>query len=199
MRVGTKSILFGAHCAAIHPIAVLVAWVKLYGFPRDPRLILSFVVHDWGYWQKESMDGPQGDRHVELGGRIMDVLCGARWGSFVRRHSRYWCQRYGEPYSRLCVADKLAFVITPAWLYLPMTYATGELDEYMAVADGQHAGGKFTNAERLLLQSGDARLWLKGLKSYTARWVEEHRSEGRDARTGSGEVLKKLRLAILAR
>jgi hypothetical protein len=199
MRVGTKSILCGAHCAAIHPMAVFVAWVKLYGFPRDPRLILSFIVHDWGYWQKGSMDGPQGERHVELGGRIMDALCGARWGSFVRRHSRYWCQRHGERYSRLCVADKLAFVLTPAWLYLPMARATGELAEYMAVADGRQEGGKFTDAERSLLQSGDARLWLKGLKSYTARWVDEHRNGRRDTWTIRGEVLKKLRFAIPAR
>ncbi|HET7100889.1 MAG TPA: hypothetical protein VFJ52_07050, partial [Terriglobia bacterium] len=114
-------------------------------------------------------------------------------------HSREWCIRHGQSYSRLCVADKLAFVITPAWLYLPMARATGELAEYMALADGRQAGGKFTEAERSLLQSGDARLWLKGLKSYTARWVDEHRNERRDMRTIRREILKKLRLAISAR
>ncbi|MGH9353076.1 MAG: hypothetical protein ACRD2G_13115, partial [Terriglobia bacterium] len=140
MRVGTKSMLVGAHNFLIHPVAVFVAWSKLYGLPRDPRLWVSFIVHDLGYWQRQSMDGLQSEQHVELGGRIMDVLGGARWGDLVRRHSRQWCQLHGQPYSRLCVADKLAFVLTPAWLYLPMARATGELAEYMAVADGRQAG-----------------------------------------------------------
>lgn len=199
MRVGTKSILFGAHSFLVHPFALFESWRRLYGFPWDLRLWVVFFVHDLGYWSRASMDGAGSEAHVELGAIVMEKLFGRRWGDLCRRHSRKWCIRHGQSYSRLCVADKLAFVITPTWLYLPMTRATGELDEYMAVADGQQAGGKFTNAERLLLQSGDARLWLKGLKSYTARWVEEHRNEGRDARAGSGEVLKKLRLAILAR
>jgi hypothetical protein len=38
------------------------------------------------------------------------------------------------------VADKLAFVLTPAWLYLPMTRATGELSEYMLRATERQAG-----------------------------------------------------------
>ena len=49
MKVGTKSLLFGAHNIFIHPFLVFIAWWRLYGFPADPRLWVAFIVHDWGY------------------------------------------------------------------------------------------------------------------------------------------------------
>jgi hypothetical protein len=77
MKVGTKSVIFGAHCVLIHPFFVAAAWWKLYGFPFDPRLWLSFIVHDLGYLHKPNMDSFEGERHVLLGGRIMGLLFGA--------------------------------------------------------------------------------------------------------------------------
>lgn len=74
MKVGTKSVLFGAHCFFIHPIFVAIAWTKLYGFPFDPRIWVAFFVHDLGYWGKPNMDGAEGETHVELGGKIMGFL-----------------------------------------------------------------------------------------------------------------------------
>jgi len=74
MKVGTKSVLFGAHCFFIHPIFVALAWVKLYGFPFDPRIWVAFFVHDLGYWGKPNMDGIEGETHVELGAKIMHKL-----------------------------------------------------------------------------------------------------------------------------
>ncbi|MCL4402165.1 MAG: hypothetical protein M1436_05830 [Acidobacteria bacterium] len=55
---------------------------------------------------------------------------------------------------------KLAFVLTPAWLYLPMVGASGELAECVAATGGQEDDGGFTERELLLLRSHDARLWL---------------------------------------
>jgi hypothetical protein len=78
MKVGTKSILFGAHCFLIHPIFVFIAWCQLYGFPYDPRIWIAFFVHDLGYWGKPNMDGPEGEKHVELGAKIMSIF-GHRW------------------------------------------------------------------------------------------------------------------------
>jgi hypothetical protein len=43
-------------------------------------------------------------------------------------------------YSHLCVADKLAIAITPAWLYLPMVKVTGEIKEYMKDAERNSNG-----------------------------------------------------------
>ena len=184
MRVGTKSVLFGAHCFGIHFLFVAVAWWKLYGFPWDPRLWLAFFLHDVGYLQKPNMDGPEGERHVELGARIMGRIFGSSWRDLCLCHSRYYAKRLGCHFSRLCVADKLAFVMTPAWLYIPMTRATGELREYMDRAAERQAGGdKFTAEESALLDSHNPNLWLQGLKSYTRRWVEQHRDGRRDTWT----------------
>jgi hypothetical protein len=131
VTIGTKSILFGSHCFILHPIFVAAARWRLYGFPCDPRLWASFFAHDLGYIGRTDIDGPQGEDHVLLGGRIMRVLFGRAWEEFTLCHSRYWARRSGHHISRLCVADKLAFVITPVWLYLPMARWTGELSEYM--------------------------------------------------------------------
>ncbi len=74
MKVGTKSVLFGAHQFILRPLFVAAAWWKLYGFPWDPRLWVAFFVHDLGYWGKPNMDGPEGERHVEFGARVMRFL-----------------------------------------------------------------------------------------------------------------------------
>jgi hypothetical protein len=138
-------------------------------------------LHDVGYFSKRDMDGADGETHVELGARIMTLLFGDSWGAFTAAHSRYWAKRHGRQVSRLCVADKLAFVLTPAWLYLPMAKATGELAEYMLRAKERQAGSAhFTVVECAQLNSQDAREWLTGLKSYTRRWIEEHKDGGVD-------------------
>ena len=176
MRVGTKSVLFGVHAIWIHPFFVAWAWGKLFGFPWDFRLWVAFFVHDTGYLCKRDMEGFDGQRHVLLGGRIMGWLFDAYWRDFTCCHSRHWAKRAGKRYSRLCLADKLAFVLTPAWLYLPMAQMSGELQEYMRVASGRQLCGNTTDFEQSLLDSRDSRVWLEGLKIYTRRWVEQHRN-----------------------
>ena len=74
MKIGTKSVLFGAHCFFLHPIFVFAAWYRLYGFPFDPRLWFCFFLHDIGYFGKPNMDGPEGETHVEFGANIMGKL-----------------------------------------------------------------------------------------------------------------------------
>lgn len=133
MKVGTKSILFGAHAFWLHPWFVALAWWKLYGFPWDPRLWVAFFVHDLGYVGSPNMDGYQGERHPYFGARIMKVF-GTYWYLFTWRHSRFLCRQAKVKPSKLCWADKYAFVLTPWWLYIPMTRATGEIREYKIVA-----------------------------------------------------------------
>lgn len=132
--IGTRSLLIGAHCCLLHPWFVALGWWKLYGFPRDPRLWIAFVVHDWGYWGLPDMDGALGQQHPELGGRIMRRLFGTAWGDFTRLHSRYYAQLEGRAVSPLCAADKLATTLVPARLYLSMVRVSGELEEYLALA-----------------------------------------------------------------
>ncbi len=174
MKVGTKSVLFGAHCFLVHPFFVLAAWIKLYGFPWDPRLWVAFFVHDLGYLGKPNMDGPEGETHVELGARIMGIF-GTTWANFSRYHSRFYAKKDGANYSKLCVADKLAICLEPAWLYLPRVNWSGEIHEYMKLAGDREARGEQVDKyESMKLNSIDQREWHKGVRSYMFRWVEEH-------------------------
>lgn len=206
MKIGTKSVLFGAHAFYLHPWFVAFAWWRLFGFPWDPRLWVAFFVHDLGYIGKPNMDGEQGDWHPVLGARIMSALfdprypspCSApavmafvdessntwvtnlgRCGQFTLLHSRFFAKRFGMLPSRLCIADKLATCITPAWLYLPMVNLTGEVHEYMALAQ-QREGSKYTGEpvnkyETMQVSTASQRAWFDGMTSYMRRWVEEHR------------------------
>jgi hypothetical protein len=178
MRIGTRSVLFGAHAFWLHGFLVAEAWRRLYGFPYSLPLWVSFFLHDLGYFRKSDIEGPSGETHLYAGARVVRLLFGPDWGEFCLRHSRYWVRKHGGRLSRLAAADKLAFVLTPHWLYLPMARATGELSEYMAVSQDRQAGDDgFTERERDLLASGDRRLWLAALQAYTARWVEQYRGQ----------------------
>lgn len=187
MTIGSRSVLYGAHCWFLHPWFVAWAWWKLYGFPWDPRLWVAFFVHDLGYVGKPNMDGPEGETHPILGARIMRLFDGAawaesihalalgKWGRLALLHSRYYAKTLGMQPSRLCIADKLAIALTPAWLYLPMVRATGEIREYMAHARYRIQGNeKVSDAERRRLISGSETDWYRGVQDYCRRWALEH-------------------------
>lgn len=198
MRVGTKSVLFGAHQFLIHPWFVAWAWWTLYGFPFDLRLWVAFFVHDLGYIGKPNMDGQDGELHPWLGARIMTSLfdIGRRtfrfsdmspigeWGFFALLHSRYYAKTMGMQPSRLCMADKLAIALTPGWLYLPMVRATGEIHEYMAHAKHRITGNiNITDEEKGRVVSASQAEWYSGVQSYCRRWAMAHRDGAVDTWT----------------
>jgi hypothetical protein len=202
MKIGTKSVLFGAHQFLIHPWFVAWGWWTLYGFPFDPRLWVAFFVHDLGYVGKPNMDGPEGETHPRIGARIMALLFDwkdrtfrfsdggpiGEWGLFVLLHSRYYAKSLCQQPSRLCVADKLAISLTPAWLYLPMVRATGEIHEYMAHAQHRIVGNERVNAdEKQRLISGDQAAWYSGVQDYCRRWAFAHRDGAIDTWTSSAK------------
>jgi hypothetical protein len=176
-------VIFGVHATLVHPFFVAYAWSRLFGFPWDPRLWVAFLVHDLGYIGKANMESSEGQQHVVLGGRIMGWLFGPEWRDFTLCHSRHWAERVGKKYSKLCLADKLAFVLTPAWLYIPMARLSGELREYMRVSSERQLGGRVSNFELSLLKSRNPQVWLEGLKLYTRRWIEQHRNGFRNCWT----------------
>lgn len=163
MKIGTKSILFGAHCFLIHPVIIFIAWWKLYGFPWDPRLWIAFFVHDLGYWGKPNMDGPEGQTHPELGAKIMSIF-GKEWADFTRDHSRFYAEIRNVNFSRLCVADKLAIGIEPQWLYLPRVIWTGEVLEYIQMSC------------KSFMTIPEWNLWVK---KYLTDWAYENRYHAR--------------------
>ena len=71
MRVGTKSVLYGAHAFYLHGFFVARAWWILYGFPWDVRLWIAFFIHDLGYLGKPNMDGEEGECHPFWAARVI--------------------------------------------------------------------------------------------------------------------------------
>jgi hypothetical protein len=175
MKMGTKSILFGIHQFAIHPIMLFFAWWTLYGFPFDPRLWVAFVVHDWGYWGKAEMDSPDGETHPVLGAKIMQWLFGPAWGNFTLLHSRFYSKRLGVDFSQLCVCDKLASLITPIPIYVLLARLTGEMEYYKSGTNADREEGDYT----LLLQhcTTDSE-WLFVLRAYMYRWIVLNKHKG---------------------
>lgn len=204
MKIGTKSVLFGAHCFLIHWFFVALGWFKLYGFRevewhshvpgldgeriplrfplrtslRDWRLWVSFFVHDLGYIGKPNMDGLEGEQHPGLGADILFRLTGkTNWHHFVRYHSRFLAKQEGAPVSPLCFADKLAIALEPWWLYLPRVNLTGEVREYMAKSSSMNmTGDKYSG---LNLDISSQRAWNRDMVAYVRRWVDEHK-DGRE-------------------
>lgn len=131
MKTGTKSILYGVHHWWKHPMKVAQAWALLYGKPRDPRLWILFFVHDLGYVFCENMDDEEGEKHVELGARIMSIF-GAKWRDMALYHSRFYAQKAGKEPSPLCYADKLSFCIEDKDDYIKRAKKSGEIWEYLA-------------------------------------------------------------------
>lgn len=126
------SLIIGAHQFLLHPLLLLLAWWRLYGPPRDPRLLAAFFVHDWGYWSCTDLEGESGRTHPEGGARLMTRLFGAEWGQWTRLHSRSYAKMLGWPPSRLCAADKLACALEWPPFYLLRVRLSGELREYRA-------------------------------------------------------------------
>ena len=182
MNIGTKSILFGVHQFLIHPWFVALAWWKLYGFPCDIPLWASFFVHDIGYYGKPNLDGEEGETHPELGAKIMNKLFdsarnpygGRYWYFLCLLHSRFYSKKLGVPFSRLCVADKLAVYLTPRWLYLIQANLTGEIKEYM---QGKNARTPSRNKSQWE--------WITDVQEYCKAWALEHKDGKIDEWTGT--------------
>jgi hypothetical protein len=154
LPIGTRSLLWGAHQVALHPLFVALAWRRLYGrWPSRWPEWVAIVVHDLGYWGLGDMDGEEGERHPAFGtaymayhfdrGLVMDLDWPlGHWAWFAGGHSRSYAARLGMPTSPLMAADKLATVLMPLWLYAGLCWLSGEWLEYRArwVAAGTYPG-----------------------------------------------------------
>jgi hypothetical protein len=162
MKRGTKSLLFGVHHWLLHPVSVWLAWRQYYGRPPSWRETICIIVHDWGYWGCESMEG-DGQMHPVTGANIASRLLGEDWELLVLYHSRNFAQHCGATPSALCWPDKLHITIYPDWLYLLLGHLSGEIAEYKAMTIAQ--GGVPADAT-------DAE-WHRWAKQYIARVVQE--------------------------
>ena len=103
-----------------------------------------------------------------------------RWLDFCLYHSRFLAKCDGKPYSRLCVADKLAIALQPWWLYLPTAWLSGELREYMLGKGARTPAGDRT-----------PRQWYRDVQGYCRAWAMEHRDGAEDTWTGTKRDLAK--------
>lgn len=174
MRLGTKTVLFGAHQFLLHPLFVALGWWKLYSFPFDPRLWFAFFLHDFGYFGKVNIDGPEGETHPEFGAHIMGLQFGKNWADFTMYHSRFYSRMHGVKPSKLCAADKLATALVPKWLYLFLVRATGEIVEYKALAT---TNGKYGDNSHLKLTDDE---WYARMVIACEEWAYENKDTVED-------------------
>lgn len=99
-----------------------------------------------------------------------------------------YAKQHARPFSKLCVADKLAIALTPAWLYLPLVKLSGEIHEYMALAQSRNLAGepKFEATPKYLsmgLSTDNEARWYAQVQEYVRRWVEVHKEGAVDTWT----------------
>lgn len=154
MTVGTKSLLFGVHQFLWHPFTVALAWRRRY--KKWPNFFesLTILVHDWGYWGCDNMDGFSGKQHPRAGAYIMFQLTRSwtapdyKYHWLALGHSRWMAKGYGMPPSALCNPDKESVLFDPRWFYLLRATLSGEIKEYKSAAIRAHKISPFaTNRE----------------------------------------------------
>lgn len=143
MKIGTKSLLFGVHQFIWHPLTVTLAWKKLYHTWPSFKELLCIIVHDWGYWGSDNIDGTVGELHPQRSAQIIKFL-GKKYVDLVVLHSRHLARSLNRTPSKLCWADKLSITFDPWWFYLCRAKLSGELKEYRTRA----ASPKYVGIDR---------------------------------------------------
>lgn len=149
MKIGTKSLLFGCHQFLLHPYYTFKGWVALYGWDSKGyswwKLIICFIIHDWGYWGCKDMDGEEGEKHpIKMAEWVRcHIDTEKEWNRYallVKFHSRFLAKKNLESPSPLCWADKVGTALMPSWLWVFLGRLTGELDEYMTAMKRKESG-----------------------------------------------------------
>lgn len=161
ISMGTKTVLWGVHACWWHPIVVALAWRACYRHWPNRWQCAAIIAHDWGYWGKRDIDGPEGTTHPVAGAQLADELAYRlcwlawllkpwRWGKLGRAYQAalaqnegfqaYWLALYhsaryadedGAPVSALWLPDKVSVLFEPSWTYLLRGRLSGELREYV--------------------------------------------------------------------
>jgi hypothetical protein len=156
---------------------VAYAWIRLYGWPYNWRIWVAFALHDIGYFGKTGIDNEDGERHPELGARIMHMFDregSTYWHDFALFHSRFYAKKHGAQISQLCVADKLAMVVTPTWLHILLSHLSGEIHEYRALLNDKTSKYGYNSDE--VFSAGDSdRAWFTKLRLYMIKWVIQNK------------------------
>jgi hypothetical protein len=166
MKLGTKSLLFGCHQFILHPIFVTAAWIKCYKELPSPKEELCIVIHDWGYFGKPNMDGPEGETHPVWASNFAYRHLGLYYGRLCLLHSRFLAKSKKMPVSRLCLPDKIGVGMMPVWLWVGLGSLSGEVREYMKQDKYEinHLGPNGTSFRT-------PSMFFKDYKKITKRWL----------------------------
>ncbi len=171
MNIGTKSLLYGGHQFILHPLFVYLAWIKVYRRLPSFWESCAIAIHDWGYWGKPNIDGPEGEDHPRWAAEQLHSLTGKHelW-ELCNFHSRFQARRYpgGKP-SKLCLPDKMGVAFLPAWLWVALCTLSGELKEYQTAA-------KYSSAEREMKKHPIA--WFRHYRAAVYKWAKDGDIEG---------------------
>jgi len=212
VSIGTRSLLFGVHQFALHPIFLFIAWWRLYGFPFDPRLWVCFVVHDIGYFGKRNMDGEEGEQHPLVGARIAGFLfdwpraipddgsvchCGELCSAhnYHSNHSPVPMDQGPMPnrrwhdfvlfHSRFMAKKHQA---RHSRLCVADKYVVAIMPTWLYLVLGNLSGEiheyMIGKEGRTPAKDANQRLWHQDIKKYLIAWVNEHKDGKRDTWTG---------------
>lgn len=165
MKIGTKTLLFGNHQVILHPILVLIAWIKLYKRLPNWKELLCIIMHDWGYWGKPNLDSKEGEGHPRWAAELVhDLFREHYYWELCMFHSRFQAKRYynSKP-SKLCLADKYGVALIPVWLWVFLGKLTGETEEYKA-------NTKYEIFEQDKLKSDTD--WFRDYRKLCKKWVD---------------------------
>jgi hypothetical protein len=215
MKIGTKSVLFGAHQFLIHPIVLAIAWWQLYRFKRvkigevrvyrelifgmsggnvdlpvyasllNWRLWLAFFVHDIGYWGMPNMDGPEGEEHPFVGAWILRRVAGREVKLVWYEFVLYHSRFLAKKYN--AKPSVLCIADKQALVIEPWWLYLPRVNLSGEIIEYMAIAA---NREGKYFgenkQLHSQRAWCLSMKDYVRRWVEEHKDGRVDTWTGAG-------------
>lgn len=142
---------------------VLVAWIRLYRKLPGFWEFICILIHDWGYWGKDNLDGEEGEDHPRFAAELIHAITGNHYyWELCMFHSRFQAQKYrGDP-SKLCLADKWGVAMLPTCVWVIMGRWTGEIEEYRS-----------NKKYEIFQQSRKSDYaWFNDYKAICAEWVK---------------------------
>lgn len=128
---GTRSVIYGCHSLP-HSLAVLAAWVRLYGAWPEPWEVACILLHDVGHVCLQYLDDPrQKAEHWRLGAVLAGLLFGEKGYTLCAGH----CRGTGEPESKLYRADKLSHLLLPVPVHWFHAWVEPELRNGQGIRD----------------------------------------------------------------
>jgi hypothetical protein len=124
--------------------------------------MVCIAIHDWGYWGKPNLDGPEGEQHPMWAARQVGKWWGADYFCLVAYHSRFLARQDEQPLSPLCLPDKYGVALMPTWLWVVLVWLSGEHKEYRTA----------TKYVLWLQQDQSLWTWFGDYKKRCKLWIE---------------------------